>query len=292
MNTPATNLAPPASTAPAELARAALRHLALRRLPPTPDQYSLAWREVGGSMPASLADVPAAVQVPDIGPLITELLRQLEVTHRHWTSARKKEALGRVLAVHGADPGALIERLHRLIDSWRESPADAPVVGLAPEPATDAPVTTGHTPGPTGHESVQTAQAADPASGAAADLPEPVSEPESVAIAVSEPGAAASENTDVAAPAQPPAVVPVSDARTPSLERVLADMTDLLVAVCETVPTLVEEEAWVRQQFDTIRAMLHPAEGLPDRRDLAHARALLRRTANEHQRLLKMRRRR
>ena len=74
------------------------------------------------------------------------------------------------------------------------------------------------------------------------------------------------------------------------LERMLGDMRELLVAVCETVPTLVEEETWVRQQFDTIRATLHPADGLPDRRDLVQARALLRRTANDHQRLLKMRR--
>ena len=76
----------------------------------------------------------------------------------------------------------------------------------------------------------------------------------------------------------------------PRLERMLGDMKDLLVTVCETVPTLVEEEAWVRQQFDSIRATVNPTDGLPDRSDLVEARALLSRTANDHQRLLKMRR--
>lgn len=75
-----------------------------------------------------------------------------------------------------------------------------------------------------------------------------------------------------------------------TVRRLLAEMTRLLVTVCETVPTLVEEEAWVRRQFDAIRASLDPAGRYPDRRDLTLARDVLRRTAEEHQRLLKLRR--
>lgn len=75
-----------------------------------------------------------------------------------------------------------------------------------------------------------------------------------------------------------------------TVRRLLAEMTRLLVTVCETVPTLVEEEAWVRRQFDAIRATLDPAGRYPDRRDLALARDVLQRTAEEHQRLLKLRR--
>lgn len=75
-----------------------------------------------------------------------------------------------------------------------------------------------------------------------------------------------------------------------TVRRLLAEMTRLLVTVCETVPTLVEEEAWVRRQFDAIRATLDPAGSYPDRRDLALARDVLQRTAEEHQRLLKLRR--
>ncbi len=75
-----------------------------------------------------------------------------------------------------------------------------------------------------------------------------------------------------------------------TMRRLLAEMTRLLVTVCETVPTLVEEEAWVRRQFDAIRATLDPAGRYPDRRDLSLARDVLQRTAEEHQRLLKLRR--
>lgn len=50
-----------AATASTQFARSALRYLAERRPPPTPDQYSLAWRAVGGSMPI-LASSPALLQ--------------------------------------------------------------------------------------------------------------------------------------------------------------------------------------------------------------------------------------
>lgn len=307
MTSSTTNLAIPAPAAPAELARAALRHLAQQRLPPTPDQYSLAWRAVGGPVPDKQPDTPAAGQLPDIGPVITELLRQLDVSHRHWTAARKKEALGRVLAVHG-DPRGLVERLQRLIDSWRECSTDAPVSTPAPDPATAHAAAPDSIAVPTLSPAVAPDSAAAPMpspavapDSAAAPMPSPAAAPDGVAapttssapvpasVAVPAPSPAAAP-VIAAAPAPSPALVSAVDERLPSLQRILGDMTDLLVAVCETVPTLVEEEAWVRQQFDTIRAMLHPADGLPDRRDLVHARALLRRTANEHQRLLKMRR--
>lgn len=228
------NCGAPAETAAAQLARAALRHLAQQRLPPTPERYAMAWRAVGGAEAPRSRDGHGAA----LGPLIAHLLRQLELPHRHWTLARKKEALARLLAAHGTESAPLVERLNRLIDSWQSMPMDDPAepsaLSVAPEPAL---------PG------------SDTASAAAAADPEP-------------------------------ATVSVS----PRLQRVLDDMTDLLVAVCDTVPRLVEEEAWVRQQFDAIRAMLRPAAGVPDRRDLAQARTLLARTAEEHQRLLKMRR--
>ncbi|MFO1301951.1 MAG: GGDEF domain-containing protein [Burkholderiaceae bacterium] len=223
----------PVEAATAQLARAALRHLAQRRLPPTPDQYAMAWRAVGGAGPARGRDDLGAA----LGPLIAHLLRQLDLPHRHWTAARKKDALGRLLAAHGSEPALLVERLNRLIDSWQSVPLDGPA---DPSALAGAP---------------------GPAAGRAAA------------------GAAAGHAAQAAAQAPPP-----------RLQRLVDDMTDLLVAVCDTVPALVEEEAWVRQQFDAIRDMLRPASGVPDRREMAQARALLRRTAEEHQRLLKMRR--
>ena len=241
----------PVEAATAQLARAALRHLAQRRLPPTPDQYAMAWRAVGGADPGRGRDEVGGA----LGPLIAHLLRQLDLPHRHWTAARKKEALGRLLAAHGSEPAMLVERLNRLIDSWQsvpfDGPADPSAVPRAPAPALARPAA---------------------ASAAAAVHPVPAAAVHPVPAAASHPVPAA------------------ADAPPPRLQRLVDDMTDLLVAVCETVPAMVEEEAWVRQQFDAIRDMLRPAGGLPDRRDMAQARALLRRTAEEHQRLLKMRR--
>ncbi|MBX3590812.1 MAG: diguanylate cyclase [Burkholderiaceae bacterium] len=226
----------PVEAAAAQRARAALRHLAQRRLPPTPDQYAMAWRAVGGADACRGRDELGGT----LGQLIAHLLRQLELPHRHWTAARKKEALGRLLAAHGSEPAALVERLNRLIDSWQSVPIDGPA----------DPSALPRAPGPAaGRAAVANAAPAGPLVPDAAHSPPP-----------------------------------------PRLQRLVDDMTDLLVAVCDTVPALVEEEAWVRQQFDAIRDMLRPAGGVPDRRDMAQARALLRRTAEEHQRLLKMRR--
>ncbi|GMV01754.1 MAG: GGDEF domain-containing protein [Burkholderiaceae bacterium] len=255
MNSATTKSANPSLAAPAELARAALRHLAERRLPPTPDQYSLAWRAVGGSIPDGRGGADAAAALPQIGQAIAEVLRQLDTTHRHWTSARKKEALGRVLALHGSDPRRLSERLQGLVDSWREAPKGTTLESVEPDPVADGAQAAVHAAAP---------------------------------VCAATPGHAATP-VDAAAPVDCTAV-PEAGERVAALGRVLADMTELLVAVCDAVPRMVEEEAWVRRQFESIRAMLDPARGLPDPQDLAHARELLGRTVDEHQRLLKMRR--
>jgi len=73
-------------------------------------------------------------------------------------------------------------------------------------------------------------------------------------------------------------------------QRLLSDLAALLHTICDTVPRLVEDEAWVRQQFDAIRVALRANGGQPDRHQLEQARALLERSADEHERLLKMRR--
>ncbi len=274
--------------AAARLARAALLHLAERRLPPTPDQYALAWRAVGGveaardrergeapsRSPAAAGTASARSAAPagasrapaiPMGALIAQLLRQLELPHRHWTAARKKEALARVLAVSGADTSLLAERLGRLMESWQSVPSDGPA---DPSALPEAPVPVASAPAPSASVSSAPASSA-PASSVPASS--------ASASSASAPGVARADGGSAGGAA-------------PSLQRLVDDMTDLLVVVCETVPTLVEEEAWVRRQFDSIREMLRPADGVPDRRNLVQARGLLRRTAEEHQRLLKMRR--
>lgn len=82
-----------------------------------------------------------------------------------------------------------------------------------------------------------------------------------------------------------------NSATTPAtVQRMLCEVTDLLMTVCETVPVLVEEEAWVRQQFDALRAALHPCGEPMDTQALVQANALLRGASEEHQRRLMQRR--
>jgi diguanylate cyclase len=72
--------------------------------------------------------------------------------------------------------------------------------------------------------------------------------------------------------------------------RLMASMTELIETVCTVVPTLVEDEQWVKEQFAAVRKAVHPEQGLPDRGELAQARQLLLATAAEHQKLLALRR--
>ena len=60
---------------------------------------------------------------PPWSVLIRDLLRQLEVTHKGLTVARKKESLEAVLTRFSANPETLFDKLNKLIRSWSESQA-------------------------------------------------------------------------------------------------------------------------------------------------------------------------
>lgn len=57
--------------------------------------------------------------------LIRDLLRQLEVTHKGITLARKKEGVEMVLARFSADPAVLSEKLQSLVRSWSGGAAES-----------------------------------------------------------------------------------------------------------------------------------------------------------------------
>ena len=161
----------PAVGSPADIARAALRHMALHRMPPTPENYAAAWEVVGGSCdPKTLPMVhgPAAVAAGDAG----------------------------TLSLAAGGPGR---------------------PGIAAEAA----------------EAVRNAN---------------------------------------------------------RRSRLMASMTELIEAMCTVVPTLVEDEQWVRDQFAAVRKAVHPEQGLPDRGELAQARQLLLAMGEEHRKLLALRR--
>ena len=97
----------------AQLAKAALRRLALDKLEPTPENYAKAWRQEAGEPPPALAE-----DGPAIAALIERIVRGIERGSRGWTTARKKDSLQRVLSGSRSDAKRLQQRLSQLVASW------------------------------------------------------------------------------------------------------------------------------------------------------------------------------
>ncbi|MGZ8259227.1 MAG: diguanylate cyclase, partial [Caldimonas sp.] len=117
----------------AQIAKAALRRLAVERLEPTPENYERAFRQEAGEIPE--ANDALAI-------LIERIVRGIERTGHNWTPARRKEGIQRVLAGGRADPKKLQHRLSQLVNSWEgDSPATpVGVAGAAPGATRPAPL--------------------------------------------------------------------------------------------------------------------------------------------------------
>jgi diguanylate cyclase len=142
---------------PAQLAKAALRRLAIDKLEPTPDNYARAYQlERGGPPPAALPErahrtiervlarsfegdtasgilnaliegdwdrAERVVNQPStdgdaLASLIERLLRGVERGGKQWTTARKKDSLQRVLGGSRGDALRLQQRLRQLVTNW------------------------------------------------------------------------------------------------------------------------------------------------------------------------------
>jgi diguanylate cyclase len=150
---------------PAQIAKAALRRLALERLEPTPENYARAWAEEGGDAAPALPerarpvverlaqracddaaqraelvagllggrwdDAQRQLERLDAGrgwaALIERVARGVERGGRHWTNARRKDSLQRVLDGSRHDAVRLQQRLQQLITSWEQDGVDEPV---------------------------------------------------------------------------------------------------------------------------------------------------------------------
>jgi diguanylate cyclase len=159
---------------PSEAARETLKRLTMRKLAPTPENFTEVYEEIVGSGEGGSASTAArmlerlavefsgagesgaqlagqvqdknwpqvhkllaelarggghggkdAPDSDDWGGLVRRLLRELEMRHAGWTTARKRDSLERVLEVSGGDAARLRGRLERLIRSWAEVPAEA-----------------------------------------------------------------------------------------------------------------------------------------------------------------------
>lgn len=121
-----------ADALPAQLAKQALRRLVLDKLEPTPENYARAYALEAG-------EPPAAADGEALATLIDKLVRGVERGGRHWTAARKKDSLQRVLAGSRADAKRLQQRLAQLAASWDDDRPDASV-DTAPAPLDELPL--------------------------------------------------------------------------------------------------------------------------------------------------------
>lgn len=117
---------PGAETLPAQIAKAALRRLLTDKQEPTPENYARAYALEAGE-PANAGNDGAA-----LAALIGKLVRGVERGGRHWTAARRKDSLQRVLEGSRSDARRLQQRLTQLAASWD---ADTPDAGVETEPA-------------------------------------------------------------------------------------------------------------------------------------------------------------
>jgi diguanylate cyclase len=128
-------------TSASTIAREALRQLAARKLPPTPDNYTRVYQEI--ATPGGHVDGAT----PSWAPMIRELVQLWDGRQPGLTQARKREMLDHVLTAFAASPDGLYARLRGMIRAWHEAAlaparavalveADAPAVNGAGVPTT------------------------------------------------------------------------------------------------------------------------------------------------------------
>jgi diguanylate cyclase len=131
------NLADPAESTllPAQIAKAALKRLAVAKLEPTPENYTRAYQqEMGVAAPA--APDKTAPTGEQLAELIARIVSGVERKSRQWTAARKKDSLQRVLEGSRGDANRLQQRLRQLVASWdSDTPDGAAEGGVETAPA-------------------------------------------------------------------------------------------------------------------------------------------------------------
>ncbi len=225
-----------AASAPAQLAKAALRRLALDRLEPTPENFSRAYAAERGDSPGPVTG-PAPLG-PAAGPadsadgeawavLIERTVRGLERGAKQWTTARKKDSLARVLGGSRSDAKRLQKRLSQLVASWdSDTPHEAP--------ASDFTALDGAEP---------------PAAGPADAADRPAAAQTTAAAVTFTPGASQTDATAVPAPL----VAAAATTEGSSWPRVAADLGATVQAA---LPSTEERGREVAEQLAALQARL------------------------------------
>jgi diguanylate cyclase len=291
---------------PAQIAKAALRHLAVNRLEPTPENYARAWQAEGGAPPAAPTTAAPAASEPATDPAaeaeewattIGKLLRGIERGSRQWTTGRKKDSLQRVLEGSRSHPQRLRTRLRQLASSWDGEPMDEPpdtdMAALLPldDDADAAP-----------QDAALAGEPALPGAGGTAAWSRIVDGlQQTVQAALLPPDATSREAAEALLSAtrelapEPPLLPPTAEAAS-ALEAACADarrvlqhrqhlllqLTGLCEELTDSLGDLAEDESWVRGQCEAMRHQI--AEGL-NTRGVRRISQLLHDTRERQQRL-------
>ncbi|TCJ13202.1 GGDEF domain-containing protein [Parasulfuritortus cantonensis] len=222
-----------------EIAREAIKRLAARKLPPTPENFRRAYFEVLGQAPSG-AVWPEALR---------QLLAQWEGYQAGLTQAKKREMLERVLINFGNEPDQLAVKLAALARSWAESGSAA--AALVPEDAAEPVAATGV--GGTDAAGPLLGQCLTDFAGLSRDLwPDLAARSEALARRVSVPGRAVAD-ADVAAMAGLWREILV---RAEDNHAVLGGLKRVLALLLANIGELVSQDAWLSGQTETMRTAL------------------------------------
>ena len=109
---------------PPEIAKEAIRQLALRRMSPTPDNYARLYGEVSGGLQSqapAAADAPDAPGGPEWSSALRIFMRAWDATIPGLTQARKRMMVEQLLERSSPSAGELHKRFKRLVKSWGEA---------------------------------------------------------------------------------------------------------------------------------------------------------------------------
>ena len=133
---------------PPEIAREAIKQLALRRMTPTPDNYARLYGEISGVKPGVPAVAPEGPDATAWSEVLREFLRAWDARTPGFTQARKREAISRLLDRRSPSVAELHKRFDRLVSSWSQVNATPRAPDGAAIPVTGASEVSTPTPGP------------------------------------------------------------------------------------------------------------------------------------------------
>lgn len=125
-------------TTPSQIARKTLSTLAERKIAPTPDNYTRLYNEISGIPEADSTDKTLAPEAQPLEEstgdelelawpnLISDLLAQMDASHKGVTLTRKKQGVGAVLNKFNNDPNVLFTKLQGVITSWKITATPSP----------------------------------------------------------------------------------------------------------------------------------------------------------------------